>query len=48
MSDPENLGLVALLAFDTVVREGEGFLVVPGCSPSQLSSDRAKEKKGCL
>jgi hypothetical protein len=28
-SGPVSLGLVALLAFDTVVREGEGLLVVP-------------------
>ena len=29
MSGPVSLRLVALLAFDTVVGEGEGFLVVP-------------------
>ena len=46
MSGPVSLRLVALLAFDTVVREGEGFLVVPAAT--HHSEALAERKKGCL
>jgi len=41
-----SLRLVPLLAFDAVVREGEGFLVVPAAT--HHSEALAERKKGCL